>query len=307
MGMIRKVVLVGPGAIGSVYASRIYEAAPNTLRIVADKERLLRYKQGIVINDKRYFFPCAETGEVTEPADLIIVTVKFHHLTAAIAAIRGHVGPETIILSMLNGISSEEILGEAFGMDKVLYGICVGMDAVREGAVVTYTNPGKIVFGESNNVIPSPKVEAVRLLLEQCNIPYSIPEDMNRSLWWKYMVNIGLNQVSAILRAPYGVFLAVPEAGDLIVKVMREVIAVANAAGVDLHENDIEEYIGVLGGMSPEGKTSMLQDVEAGRKTEVEMFAGELCRLGKHYNIPTPLNEMLLGMIRTIEQMNDHT
>ncbi|WP_050780806.1 ketopantoate reductase family protein [Dethiobacter alkaliphilus] len=301
---IENVVLVGPGAIGSVYASRIFEADPETIKIAADKTRTLKYRQGIVINGNRYFFPCAEPGNAAKPADLIIVTVKYHHLAEAIKVMENHVGPDTIILSMLNGISSEEILGEAFGMDKILYGICVGMDAVREGTEVTYTSTGKIVFGERDNEVYSPKVEAVRQLFEKSKIPYEIPRDMIRRLWWKFMVNVGINQVSAILRAPYGVFLDVGEASELMVMVMREVIAVGNAVGVDIHEDDIDEYVRVLSTMSPDGKTSMLQDVEAGRKTEVEMFAGELCSLGKQYNVPTPLNEMLFRMILTIEKMN---
>ena len=95
---------------------------------------------------------------------------------------------------------------------------------------------------------------------------------------------------------------SIPEAQKLLVSVCREVIPLAEKEGVNLSESDIEEYIRIIKGLSPSGKTSMMQDIEAGRKTEVESFALEVINLGKKHNIPTPLNEMLYLMIRVLEQ-----
>lgn len=303
MKEIVNVSLIGLGAIGCAYASRIMEAMPESLTVISDPKRRNRYSEGLYVNGRKYYFPCVGPEVVGKPADLVIVTVKFHHLADAIGMIKNHVGPETVILSLLNGISSEEIIGNVYGMDKLLYGMCVGIDAVREEAGVYYSNGGKIYFGERENYSLSPRVEAVRLFLDQCRIPYVVPEDMIRTLWWKFMVNVGINQLSGVLQAPYGVFQRVPEAAELMKAAMREVIAIANAEGISLHEHDIEEFIHFLHTLSPEGKTSMLQDVEARRKTEVEMFAGDVCRLGAKYEVPTPVNDMLLLMIRALEKM----
>jgi 2-dehydropantoate 2-reductase len=116
------------------------------------------------------------------------------------------------------------------------------------------------------------------------------------------MLNVGVNQTSAILRAPYGVYASIPEAQELLAAACKEVIPIAEKEGVSLSESDIDEYIKILKTLSPSSKTSMLQDVEAGRKTEVESFALAVINLGKKHNIPTPINEILYLMIRVLEQ-----
>jgi 2-dehydropantoate 2-reductase len=104
-----------------------------------------------------------------------------------------------------------------------------------------------------------------------------------------------------VLRAPYAVFQAAGEARELMDAAMREVVHLAGKAGVDLAEADIRGFDPYLFRLSPQGKTSMLQDVEAGRKTEVEMFAGRVIELGRRYDVPTPVNRSLFAQIRKIE------
>jgi 2-dehydropantoate 2-reductase len=115
------------------------------------------------------------------------------------------------------------------------------------------------------------------------------------------MINVGINQASAVLGAPYAVFQTSKEARGLMESAMREVIGLAQKAGVNLSEADISGFDPFLARLNPQGKTSMLQDVEAGRKTEVEMFAGRVIALGKQYDIPVPVNQMLFDKIKAIE------
>ena len=177
----------------------------------------------------------------------------------------------------------------------------VGTDAVRKGTHTRFSNIGKIVFGERSNSF-SPKAAVVKELFDRAQIPYQIPEDMLRELWWKFMMNVGVNQVSAVLKAPYGVFQKVREARELMEMASNEVVVIAARAGINLSAADIEKYIMILDTLAPEGKTSMLQDVEAGRKTEVEIFAGTIMDLGRRYGVPTPVNEILFRQIRVLEQ-----
>jgi 2-dehydropantoate 2-reductase len=303
MKPIRNVYLAGLGAVGGAYGSKLYEMDPHCIKIIADKQRIERYlKNGIVINGKAYPFEYIQPEEASNTADLIIVAVKQHHLDQVIKDIRHFIGTDTIILSLLNGITSEEILGKEYGMEKILYSFCVGTDSVREETKIQFSSIGKIVFGEKTNYTISPKVAAVKELFEAAKIPYSIPDNMMRELWWKFMVNVGINQISAILKAPYGIFQNVKEAKELMDAASKEVIELSVKAGINLCEDDIMAFTKILQTLSPNGKTSMLQDVEAGRKTEVEIFAGAVIELGRKYGIATPVNEMLFRMIRTIEQ-----
>lgn len=304
MKKIKNVSIIGLGAIGGSYAARLYENDSINLTIVADSRRIEKYSTDkLNVNGKSYDFKFLQPDSNEAPADLVLIAVKYNNLNQAIDAIRKRVGQDTVIISLMNGIDSEEIIGEAFGMEKLLYSSCVGIDALREGNNIRYTSFGKLYFGERENQLHTERVERIKVLLDESDIPYYIPEDMIRALWWKYMVNIGLNQVSAVLGAPYGVFNTVQETRELVDAAMKEVIDVSIKAGINLEEDSIEEVHRLVDTLSAAGKTSMLQDIEAGRKTEVEMLSGVLRKMGRRYGVPTPVNDTLFRMIRTLEQI----
>ena len=116
------------------------------------------------------------------------------------------------------------------------------------------------------------------------------------------MINVGMNQASAVMRAPYGIFQVILSAQELMEALMSEVIALAEVLDVNLTHRDIEDWYVFLNTLSPQGKTSMLQDIEAGRKTEVEIFGGKVVELGQTYGVPTPINQTVLCIIRVLEQ-----
>jgi 2-dehydropantoate 2-reductase len=303
MKEIHSVAILGAGAMGAFFASRFFDAPEFSTVLVAGDERYDRLqREGLVVNGKPYHIPVAYPDKVTSHADLIIVAVKHHHLPKAVHDLKHVVGDGTTILSVMNGLDSEETLGAVYGMDKVLYAVSVGIDALRQGNRMTYTTPGKHYFGKATNVPVREQVRRVQVAFERAGIPYETPPDMIRVMWWKFMVNVSMNPPSAVLRAPYGVFQSSPEAWALMEALMREVIALARAEGVDLKEQDITDWYPVLQTLSPQGQTSMLQDIEAGRKTEIEMFAGKVVELGQRHGIPTPVNETMLRMIHVLEQ-----
>ena len=289
--------------MGAIYASKFFDASPFSTVLVARDQRYDRLRaDGLVVNGKPYAVPVIHPDEAATPADLIIVALKSHNLPEAVNDLRNLVGGETTLISVMNGLDSEEYLGSVYGMDKVLYAVAVGIDAVREGNSVTYTNPGKILFGEADNSHPNERVRRVHTAFERAGVVTETPPDMIRVLWWKFMVNVGVNQASAALRAPYGVFQSSPDAQALMDALMREVIVLAQHIGVNLGEQDLDGWYAVLKTLSPRGKTSMLHDIEGGRKTEVEIFAGKVVELGKIHGIPTPVNQTLLSIVHVLEQ-----
>ena len=298
---IEKIAIIGAGALGAAYGSLLHEMDPECICFIASGARFERLRRdGVVVNGKRYPIAVVSPDEA-EPTDLLIVAVKHHHLDQAIAEMKKAIGPETTVLSVMNGIDSEERIGAVYGTDKVIYGLTLGIDAVREGNSVQYKNQGRIFFGEANNPGMTDRIRRIHELFDRAGIAHVIPPDMIRSLWFKYMVNVGVNQVSAILRANYGALRSSPQARELMDAAMREVIAVARAMNVDLGEKDIGEWYKVLDGLHAEGKTSMFQDVEAGRKTEVEMLAGTVIELAKRCGVATPVNQRLYDELKRIE------
>jgi len=298
---IKTVHIMGLGAVGAVYGSILYNYDKNCVKVIVDSNRLPRYKEGIVINKKRYLFDLQVPKDGDPKAELIIIAVKGHDLQKAIQTIAPIVGSDTIILSLLNGITSEDTLSRVFGRDKVLHSFCVAIDSVRENGEIIFSNSGKIVFGEYYPEVKGKAAQVARLF-SKAGINYTISGDILKEIWWKFMMNVGVNQTSAILRSSYGDYASIPEAQQLLFSVCREVIPLAEKEGISLSDADIDEYIKIFKGLATDGKTSMLQDIEAGRKTEVESFALEVINLGKKHNIPTPLNEMLYLMIRVLEQ-----
>jgi len=302
MSSIERIAVIGTGAMGSFYASRLFDMDPDGIALIADGKRYDRLKEkGFFVNDRHYTVLVMRPDEHAPPSDLVMVAVKHHHLPRAIHDIRNRVGEKTILMSVMNGIDSEEQLGAAYGRAKVLHAVAVGIDAVRTDNRLTYTTQGTLFFGEASNAVVSQRVQDVQSLFDRAGITYETPVDMIRVLWWKFMINVGMNQASAVLRAPYGMFQTSQEAQDLMESAMMEVMAIAKKAKVDLSEKDIEAWYQVLNGLSPHGKTSMLQDVEAGRKTEVEMLAGKVMELGRRYDVLTPVNERIFRSIKEIE------
>lgn len=301
---IDHVSIIGAGAMGAIYGSILYAMDERCVSFIASKERYERLRtEGLIVNDVACPMPVvAPDTSCLPPAGLVIVAVKQHQLEGAIREMKRRVGPETTILSVMNGIDSERMLAAAFGEKKVLYAIAVGMDAVRNGNRINFKQQGRLLFGEATNPSVSARVRRVQELFTRAGINFETPPDMIRNLWWKFMINVGINQASAVLRAPYGVFQTSPEARELMEAAMWEVIVLADKEKVSLSRADIDAWMVVLNALNPAGKTSMLQDVEAGRKTEVETFSGKVIELGRLYGVPTPVNARLFDAIREIER-----
>jgi len=295
-----RIHVVGLGAVGAAYASRFVEAGAD-LRVVVDPTRAQRYRtEPTVVNGRPYRFALLDDDF---DADLVIVAVKHPQLGEAVELLRPGIGRDTVVLSLLNGIGSEQRLREGLPGAHVPYAICVGIDAVREGRDVRYTSLGRIMFGEATNPDPpTPAVSRVAGLLAQAGIPHVVPADMLHELWWKFLINVGANQVSALARAPYRVLQDRDQpARQVMIAAQHEVIAVANAAGIALDPSDIQRWLDVLDGLGPDNYTSMAQDALAGRPTEVDIFAGAVVELGRRAGVPVPVNTTLYGLLKGAE------
>ncbi|MGH4117472.1 ketopantoate reductase family protein [Clostridium sp.] len=300
---IKTVSIIGLGALGILFGNHLSKRMTSgNLRIIASEDRIEQYeKNNVYCNGELCVFKFITPEEICEPADLIIFTVKYSGLTNAIQAVKNQVGEHTIILSALNGITSEAIIGETYGMDKILYCVAQGMDAVKEGNELTYHNMGMLCFGEGEPGIVSQKVKRVSEFFEKMEVPYEVDMDMYKRQWGKFMLNVGVNQTVAVYESDYGEIQREGEARNTTISAMREVIALSKKAGINLTVSDLNYWLKILGTLNPKGKPSMRQDMEAKRYSEVELFAGEVLRLGDKYGMSTPVNRMLYDKIKFIE------
>lgn len=300
---ISKVVIVGLGAIGGIYAAKLQQYDPRCIRVLIDEQRLERYKaQGIVLNGVRHDFDYVMPAENQEKADLILIATKADALQNAIAGIEGFVGDDTIILALLNGITSEEEIAERYGWDKVLHSYFIGHGSTRSGNVITFDGVGRIVFGEANTHVPTSRVDTLRRFFDRAGIDYEVPDDILFSMWCKFVVNVGINQASAIFRASYGALVRSQKAHAIVVELMQEAVLVAQKVGIHNADAILPWAIEFIQKMPPAFKSSMLQDIEAGKKTEVDIFGGAVCALGEKYGVPTPQNAMFVKLIKALEE-----
>lgn len=304
MKEIKTVLICGIGAVGSIYANKINQYDSNNLKILVDEKRLKQYtKTPKIFNGKELILDYILPDNTNYKADLIIIATKYDGLNDAIKNIKNFVKEDTIILSLLNGVTSEELIAEVYGSKHVPLAYFIGHSAMRNKNIITHDGIGDIVFGikdEKTNDIND--IKLLKDYFDKIGISYKTPRNMYRSLWLKFMLNIATNQPSAILNMTFGQMQKNKNFQNFYIKIMEEVLQIAGAEGVQDTETMIPEAIEAFNKMMSNGKTSMLQDIEAGRKTEVEMFAGTIIKLGEKHNLPTPYNHILKDMIEIIEE-----
>lgn len=294
--------IIGMGALGVLFGVHIMEHdRPDAVRFILDPERMRKYAgQPMDVNGTHYALPLVEAPNAA-PVDLLIVAVKSPGLAAALDTMRPAVGPGTIIVSILNGVTSEEIIAQQYGDDKLVYCIAQGMDAVKTGQKLTFTHPGQLRFG-ARTPNQQGNVERLAHYFSRIALPHAVETDIMRRMWAKFMLNVGINQTCTVCQTNYGGCSAPGQANRLFIAAMREAKAIANAEGYALTEQDINEYAALMASLAPDGIPSMRQDALAHRPTEVDLFADTVVRLGKKHNIRVPVNEYFLESIRTMEQ-----
>ena len=302
---IKTTALIGLGAMGAFFAPRMEaNLGRDHFTVIAGGARRERLERdGVRINGVHHHFPITPPEEGT-PKDLIIVAVKDTGLASAIRDIEKFVGPDTRILSVLNGGDSEDKLAAAYGWEHMLYSYMKIPVELKNGSYDFDPDGGYICFGERENKTLTERVQAVKAMFERCGIPYRIQEDMVLGIWQKFMSNIGENMTSALLGVPFKAFQTSLHVNAMKNMAKKEVQAVAAGLGIQLTDEMIAEQ-DRRPITAPMGRTSTLQDLDAGKKTEIDMFSGTVVRLGRELGIPTPVNELLYHAIKALEEKNE--
>ena len=299
--IVRRVALLGAGAVGAYFIWGLSEKLGEDFCVIAKGERREQLrKNGLIINGKTYVFPVTEPEQARD-IDLLLISCKQDALIHCLDDIRAVVGPDTIVISLLNGVTSEEIIGNAIGAEHLLYSV-MRIASVRRGNEITFcpeTTAG-VFLGEKDHTTPTPRMIAVEKLLEDSGIRSHFVKDIILDMWTKYASNIAQNLPQAILSVGFGAYKDSHHVRFIAERLWEEVSLVANARGV-LLSPEFRLFEGPL----PSARFSTLQDLDAGRHTEIEMFAGEMVQMGKECGIPVPYCEYTYHLIRALEEKND--
>lgn len=301
---INKVAIVGMGALGILFGNYISsKLGKESVSFILNKKRIEKYKSNVVTcNGVKCDFNFVDEEDSDLKADLLIMAVKGTALKEAVKSAQNFVGNETIIISVLNGISSEEIIGQKFGVDKIIYCVAQGMDAVKIDNKFTYSHFGELRFGlPKNEEYKKDKLNDLVEFFDSIKFPYTIEDDIIHRLWSKFMLNVGVNQTVMIYEGTYGTVQKEGKPREIMISAMREVIELASYENVKLTEEDLNGYVKLIDTLSPEGMPSMRQDGLCRRYSEVELFAGTVLKLAQKHGITLKTNEFLYNKIKKIE------
>lgn len=299
---IKKVAILGAGAVGAYVIEGMMTNKEVCLGVIAEGERNARLqKEGCTINRVNY------RPEVWTPAeaygvDLLIVALKYGALSGALESIKAAVGENTIVMSLMNGVDSEEIIGEQIGMSHILPALIkVASHKEEDGFHFDRKTTVGIIFGEYE-AKQSEHVQAVSALFEKSDINYRVTDCIREEIWSKFRLNVCNNLPQAILGAGVGCYVDSVHMKTISEGLRREVEAVASAKGIEFSK---VESSAKGSPVKPSARYSTLQDLDAGRHTEIDMFSGALIRMGAELGIPTPYNEYTYHMIKAFEEKND--
>lgn len=294
---------MGAGAVGSYLIWGYSEKYGENLWVVGQGERGERLKrEGLVIND-RHFSLNVKSPDEAKGADLLFVTTKYDGLRDSLEDIAALTDDHTIVISLLNGVDSEEIIASRIGEEHLLYSV-IKIASERKGNVIRFNGDKTIgiIYGEKGEDKHTDRVRAVEATFEGTPLHYIISENIPYDIWAKYILNISRNLPQAILSVGAGA-LTDSEYMALISRRLREeVIAVAAAKGIDVSDQMDDPVINPCEGRA---RYSTLQDLDNGRHTEIEMFSGALVRMGKELGVSVPYNEYTYLLIKSLEQKND--
>lgn len=302
-------VVFGAGGVGSFFGGLLARAGAD-IRFVARGAQLEALRRdGIHIHSTTLGALHVRDIRVTDNTrdigvvNLVLVAVKAQQTAGILDALAELVGPATTIVTLQNGVESDEVIAKRFGRDRVLPAVVyVGATVDRPGHV-SHVAAGTITVGAPAGA-DGARAEAVRELLATTGMPVRIADDIQHERWRKLLWNAGFNMVSAVTGRDPAVLVRVPESRALLLDVMKEVVAVARAQGIALTDADADEQIAWTE-RAGSIRTSTMVDRERGREMEVDALIGVVVRRGAQLGVPTPRSAALLGLLKAIEASLD--
>ncbi|HLD47767.1 MAG TPA: 2-dehydropantoate 2-reductase [Desulfobaccales bacterium] len=302
-----KLAVLGPGALGCLLAALFREAGVEVSLVDYRPDRVARLRlRGIQVQTLEGVQRVIEVpiGLATEvgPCDLIIVAVKAYQTESAARVLPELMSQGGMALTLQNGLGNLEAIARMVGTRRLLAGVgLLGVTRQDEGRII-YAGRGVIYIGAPAGSQVSPvEVAAVADLFRGAGLECQPREDIEAALWEKLVINVGINPLTALLRVPNGVLLQLPEAWEVAVAAAVEAQAVAQAAGINLSGDPAARLRQVCTNTAT-NRSSMLQDILAGRPTEIEALNAQVASRGRALGRPTPVNDLLPLLLRAASQ-----
>jgi 2-dehydropantoate 2-reductase len=301
-----RIAVVGAGAIGCLFGSRLHKAGQSVLLIHHRKSVAASIeKKGVRIREPsgkvvRVHIPARTRLSIHDKPDLVLITVKAYDTERVAALLRKSVMRNVPVLSLQNGLGNVETLERRLGSGSIIAGTTTEGALTAAPGRVVHTGVGTTWVGELNGN-RSERCLAVGRTFRRAGFSTAFSNNINGVLWAKAIVNSAINPVTAIIRVRNGDLLKTRGLREIASRVVDEGSAVAQAEGILLKPSPRSLFANVLA-RTPSNKSSMLQDIEAGRKTEIRQLNGSISRLGSKVGVSTPFNDLLTKLVVALER-----
>lgn len=299
-----RVLVMGSGAIGAFYGGRLAQAGLEVVFVARGANLDALRRAGLRIESNAGSERLAPVQAVATPADagpcdVVLVCVKSYDTADAAVALRPAVRPDTIVLSLQNGVENEAILAASLNLPPLLGGLTQIGAALMAPGVVRYESGGRLIFGEMDGAL-TPRVERLAALFARAGIEHRASRRIAVMLWDKLAWNAAFNALTTVTQRTVGELLARPDGRELARAAMLEVVAVARASGVGL-EDRVEESLRYSEAELGHLRTSMLQDRERGRRLEYDALNGAVVRAAERTGVDAPVHRVLYGLLAALD------
>ncbi|OGX46153.1 MAG: hypothetical protein A3G38_02775 [Omnitrophica WOR_2 bacterium RIFCSPLOWO2_12_FULL_51_8] len=300
-----KIVIVGAGAMGCLFASRLSKSREEIWILEKKKERALKInQQGIVVEEDSGSWNAkvkvtAEAKEIGK-ADLAIICVKAYDTKEAVSASKPVIGEDTKVVTLQNGIGNIEIIGEEVGIQKVIGGITNQGATLIDTGQIKHAGRGETVLGRIDGKIPV-EMRAIREIFNKVGLETRISRDIKSLLWSKLIINVGVNALTAITRLNNGKLLEFEGTRRILREAVTEAVRIAKRKRIKLDFDDPLAKVEAVCEATSANISSMLQDILRKKRTEIDFINGVIVRLGQELAIPVPVNTILADLVKTLE------
>ncbi len=297
-----KIVIMGTGGVGAYYGGLLAMHGNDVTFIARGAHLDAIRKHGLQVKSIHGDFTVSPAQATDRPADigtveLILFSVKSYGTEAGAQAMRPMVGPQTVVLSLQNGIDAAEQIGNVVGVDHLLGGATWISSAIEGPGVVRQVSQfRRIVIGELDGRVTS-RLQSTFEALKETGVTVEISEDILKVLWTKFVFISAASSLGSLTRLPMGDYRDVPQTRAMLTNLMREVEAVARKQGVDLDADVVEKSLDFINNSAPHIKASMQLDVEAGNQFELESIVGVIGRKGRELGVPTPTADVIYAAL----------
>ncbi len=314
-----RVAILGTGALGGVLAGCLADTGVDLVCVsrgrtaeILEAGLTIFTPEGTVemIPGDSYVLIDSEKGPLSEEicnhCDVAIIAGKADSTSALSSIAEEIVSEDGFVVSIQNGLGNAGIIASRVGWGRVVGGSTTH-SAWRDGdGGVHWTGRGTLSMGNMDGSDPGKYESEFVSLLDKAGLNPEWSTDINREIWSKLMVNVAINPICAIAGVRNGALLEIPDLWIQAIEAMKEAESVARASGVDLGEMDLEGYLKKVVIATADNRVSMLQDLMAGRKTEIDVICGAVLSKGEELGVPTPRNEILHALIKGIEMSQSH-